>query len=333
METPDLRPLSFGELLDRIFTYYRRHFWLFVGIMALPQVCAIALNLLFLGFQRQNFGTATPQDPARTMTQLSAALTEMMISTGLVLLIYFVVYTVGLGATTCALSELHLGRSISIGGAYGKIRGKIWRLLDVVFSVMLRIVGAYLLVVVCAVLLGLIGGFVLAAVTRSKAAMDAGIVSIMGVGFLGSAVFAVMLILRYGVAVPALVLENLTARQALKRSAALTKGNLGRIFLIGVLTFLIAAAVAFIFQGPFWVASLVLGFKYPIMPMWLLAPMTISGGLGGAISSPLMVIALALLYYDTRVRKEGFDLQVLVASLDQSPSPSGPGTRTPSVDS
>ena len=34
MNTFDLRPLSVGEILDRTFTLYRRHFWLFIGIAA-----------------------------------------------------------------------------------------------------------------------------------------------------------------------------------------------------------------------------------------------------------------------------------------------------------
>ncbi len=65
-------------------------------------------------------------------------------------------------------------------------------------------------------------------------------------------------------------------------------------------------------------AALVLGFKFGVMPFWLQAPMAVTGGVGGAISGPLLVIALALLYYDTRVRKEGFDLQLMMDSLDEA---------------
>jgi hypothetical protein len=32
----DLRPLSLGEILDRTFSLYRRHFILFLGINAFP---------------------------------------------------------------------------------------------------------------------------------------------------------------------------------------------------------------------------------------------------------------------------------------------------------
>ena len=41
-----LRPLTIGELLDRTFFYYRRHFVLFVGIAALPAVLLLAFQLI-----------------------------------------------------------------------------------------------------------------------------------------------------------------------------------------------------------------------------------------------------------------------------------------------
>jgi hypothetical protein len=45
MATLDLRPLSLGELLDRTFFLYRRHFLLFVGIAAIPYFFFFVVNL------------------------------------------------------------------------------------------------------------------------------------------------------------------------------------------------------------------------------------------------------------------------------------------------
>src|ERR1700745_4230631 len=45
MTQVDLRPLTLGEILDRTFTMYRRHFPLWVGITAVPQVLALAVEL------------------------------------------------------------------------------------------------------------------------------------------------------------------------------------------------------------------------------------------------------------------------------------------------
>ena len=45
MAALDLRPLSLGELLDRTFFLYRRHFLLFVGIAAIPYSFFFVINL------------------------------------------------------------------------------------------------------------------------------------------------------------------------------------------------------------------------------------------------------------------------------------------------
>jgi len=131
--------------------------------------------------------------------------------------------------------------------------------------------------------------------------------------------------------VPALVLENLSARQALKRSAFLTRGYRGQIFLIGILMYLIALVVSVLFQGPFLAAGLLLGFRFGTMPMWLEVPYAAAAGVGGALAGPFLMIALALAYYDTRVRKEGFDLQLMMASLEPTFRAASSSSLTPPV--
>jgi len=53
--------------------------------------------------------------------------------------------------------------------------------------------------------------------------------------------------------------------------------------------------------------------------------------IAGTLIAPLAVIAMSLVYYDERVRKEAFDLQLMMESLDSAPSPvpvqSLPGTQ------
>ena len=67
MAATDLRPLSLGELLDRTFSYYRKHFLLFVGIMALPQALIVATNRILLPFRTPRFTAAPPSpEPAAT---------------------------------------------------------------------------------------------------------------------------------------------------------------------------------------------------------------------------------------------------------------------------
>ena len=46
MDATELRPLTLGELLDRTFQLYRNHFWLFVGIMAIPSAFSVPFTVL-----------------------------------------------------------------------------------------------------------------------------------------------------------------------------------------------------------------------------------------------------------------------------------------------
>ncbi len=289
MATVELRPLSFGELLDRTFSLYRKHFWVFVGIMAVPQVFIVAVTVLSPGFRTVAGASQPAGKVAATMVVGSAVAMLVMI------IVYFAVYSVALGATTFAVSSLNLGRAIGVADAYRKMRGRLKSLFNVLSSAFLRIFG-------CAITIVLVP-------------------------------LAVLLPLWYAVAVPALLLENIKPSQALKRSRALTKGQRGRIFVIWVLVMIVTWVVALILQGPFWLAAVIAVSKNTPAPPWLTLLMNISGSAAGAFTGPLLTIALVLLYYDVRVRKEGYDLQLMMAALDQTPAQPGPAAAIPPVPS
>ncbi len=287
MTTPDLRPLSLGELLDRTFNYYRRHFWVFVGIMAIPQVFLVMVGLLSEGMQSM----------ARTTQPPSAAALGTIIGFGVLMLVmvvvYYVIYTMALGAITFAVSEAYLGRAITIGGAYQKMRGQVGKVIGLGLSIALRAFGWAITIILSPL--------------------------------------AIRVFLQYALATPALLLEKISSSDARKRSRELTKGNFNRIALIGILMMIVTYAAVLIFQGPFYVPVAVLASKQVAAPYWLRALMHISGGMAGAFTAPLVMIALVFLYYDVRVRKEGYDLQVLMASLDQGPPRAGLSAATPPV--
>ena len=49
---------------------------------------------------------------------------------------------------------------------------------------------------------------------------------------------------------------------------------------------------------------------------WLNTFGAVLGTVATTVTSPLLVIGLALIYYDARIREEGFDLEVMIAALD-----------------
>jgi len=106
----------------------------------------------------------------------------------------------------------------------------------------------------------------------------------------------------------------------------LTKGRLWQIFVACLLTTIIAYIGVVVFQGPFLVASLISAARGQTAP-WLTFSMSVCGAIGGALTGPLFMIVLVLCYYDSRIRKEAFDLQYMMTSLE--PPPPTPGVVSP----
>jgi len=313
----DLRPLTLGELLDRSFSLYRRHFWLFVGIMALPSLLGLAFGLLVALFNPQpgSPGSAAPDVNAAEI--LGAVLWFAAAMIGM-LVVYFITYAVALGATTVAVSQLYMGRQTSIREAYLPLRGRVGRLALLLVLVSIRLVG---IVFLAFMMFG-----IAAALGTAGSPLLAGLVGVFG--FAGAFLLWVWTALRYAVSVPAAVLEDETASDAIRRSIELTRGSLLRVFVLLIFTMVITYAVLAMFQGPFLIAGAMAGPDSSTF-FWMNLLGTITGSIGGALTAPLMIVAFAVLYYDLRVRNEGLDLQLMLAGLE--PAGSGHAPTSPAL--
>jgi hypothetical protein len=298
----DLRPLTLGELFDRAFVLYRRHFWLFVGITAIPGVFALVVALAQQAMQNvAATNTASGVDPTEN------AVFALWLAAGVIVaaLAYAVVYTISLGATTYAVSEIYMGRTATIAEVYAKVRPRIGRLILLMLAMVLRIGG----VLVLGSFLAVFG----AGVTAIIHPIVSGIVAVLC--FLAMFAGMAVLSLRYSLAVPSMILEGLWARSSLQRSVELTRGRLGRVFLLLLCAAMVTYATALLFQGPFMFAAFAAGLETRT-GMWLNIVAAFTGTIGTTLTAPFMIIGLALLYYDARIREEGFDLELALVSLD-----------------
>jgi hypothetical protein len=304
----DLRPLTLGELLDRSFSLYRSHFRTFVAIMAVPAVLGAGFALLLELVQGRSLGPPGARPTPADVIGMIGPVLALWVG----ILFYLAVHTVAVGATTAAVSELYMGREATARAGYDRVRSRIGRLLLVLVLTSLRLGAALFGPLVFA---GAIGAVAIAATSRP--AGGAALLAILVVFCciviaLGLVVF---LTLRYCLAVPAVVIESVAAGAAIRRSIALMQGNLGRGLVIVLFGFVIAQITALILQGPFLVGAYVAG-PDTAAALSLRLMGAFAGAVGNAISTPLMSVALALLYYDARVRHEGLDLQIMLDTLD-----------------
>jgi len=294
----DLRPLTLAELLDRSFSTYKRHLWLFVGIMAVPAVVATLYAVAMQAFNNAITPDMTPE-------QVMFRVLPLMIGAVVFMIVYFTVYAFALGATTIAVGQLYKGREVTVAEAYREVRRHGGRLILLLIWGTLRVGGTWM------------GLFTLTAIGSGLLAVASRIASLIFMfgGVLVTIALGGYLAVRYGVSVSAVVLEDLSAGKALSRSVELTADHRGRVFLIILCAMMISYATAALLQGPFMLGAMIAGPGTPAA-IGLTIVGAVLGGVGGMFSGPIMIIGLAMVYYDLRIRKEALDLRMMLDSLD-----------------
>jgi len=124
-------------------------------------------------------------------------------------------------------------------------------------------------------------------------------------------VFAFM----FSFTIPEVVLGNRNAVDAMRRSWELAAYDFWKVvltlFVLSLLVGIIGAALGAPFQ---WVTMI----PVPAEKMTLLY--TFSGGMRGLVQvilQPVQIVGTILLYYDLRIRKEGFDIQLLAETVEK----------------
>jgi hypothetical protein len=295
--TEPLRPLSTGQLLDRTFALYRRNFVLFVSIAAVAPGVYLLMQALFIGTSTAVPGTARRGPTAAAGAAMFAGLLAWMLG-----------LAISHAATIQALAAVHLGRNTSFREAYASLKGRYGRIIGVFLSVAIRVFGGSALLVFVAVMVGA-GSVAGGARLGLAGGILGGIVAVLAA--VAAAMLSITLFVRYALAVQACVVENVQGREALKRSTILTKGSRSRVLTIYtlfiILIWVISAVTAIIALA---LAAVIRSAVFSTIAIQL------ANFVAGALTGPLVTIGMSLLYFDERVRKEAFDLQLMMSSLD-----------------
>jgi hypothetical protein len=296
--------MSVGEWLDATFTLYRRNFALIASISAVVQIpYALLTWLLFeltgvATFVRSPFVSLGGQSITQAQAQqlLNSYLGILAVTLGLLLLSLLIVVPLGEAATTRAVSDRYLDRPSSLLSAYRAAWGRLRALIAMILILILVYAGSLAVVILFTALLGAAGAGGLGALLAI-------------IAFIGLIPVLVMIYVRTVVAVPAIVLERVSGWGGLKRSWQLIGGRFwptfGRMLLLVLITSIISGVVSTIFQVP---GNL-------IAPNNSFVFQQVAGAIAAVFVGPITYIGVTLLYYDIRIRKEGFDIEMLARSL------------------
>lgn len=281
----DIRPMDFGEILDGALVIYRRHFGLFLQLavvtLSAPFVLLVYLGARFL----DSILSPTPN--------LEAILLAIPVG-----ILYYVASLVLTAGAIRIISDAYLGRVPSLREALSLGLSRLWGLAAVGLGK--------------GVIVGMIAlGIGLVSVVFAAAARGGGLaVALAFLGAIGAGCwFIVFVLCGYGLTTPVVVLERLpSALDSFRRSWDLTRGFKGKVLGVGTVAFLLTNTLP----------SLVLRSLGAVLTHW--APTL--GLAANALSyllplvlAPVFAAVVTLLYYDLRVRREAFDLQMLSQQL------------------
>ncbi|MGB3514302.1 MAG: hypothetical protein WBA93_34845 [Microcoleaceae cyanobacterium] len=305
-QTPTIEPLSVGNVVSAGLRIYRDHFKSYfpVAIQAtlwsfLPFLALIPVPLFFIYGQPEN----------------SAFL--LLIPIWLLLVLYCSAKSI---VNSAIIARLVFGELANqpetVREARRIIDPKMWRFLLAFFLLFLIGIGVWLgFSVAIGIIFGIIG-----LVTNSfqQNFITNAVMVLIGVVILGIFLsFIIQLFTRFLIIdMPLAVEDNVTATQTIGRSWELTKGYVGRIFLILMVGVLITIPIGIIVQI---VAAVIQGILLTIVPTESTDPSFqilsfligyIIGLLGNLLLLPFWQAIKAVVYYDLRTRREGMGLEL-----------------------
>ncbi|MYY86132.1 hypothetical protein GT044_33615, partial [Streptomyces sp. SID335] len=316
-----LRPLGVGEILDGAVSTMRAHWRTVLGISlsvaVLTEIVVVLLQGLVLN---ESVDTEALDDPSATVGELTRALSDTMLSSGVVLLVTLLGTIVATALLTMVTSRAVLGKSVTIAEAWQDSRPQLAKLFGL--TLLIPLIG------VAIVAAGTLPGLLIALAGASEAGAGLAVL-----GGLGAGVAALWIVIRLSLASPALMLEKQGIKKALTRSAKLVRGSWWRVFGIQLLAAIIANVVASIIVIPFtFIAGAVsgdgvtgfldstgeLGWTFLIVS-------GVGSVIGSMLTFPITAGVTVLLYIDQRIRREALDLELARAAGLPGHGPTPPG--------
>lgn len=316
-----LRPLSIGDIYQGAFaaikTNARTMFGFTAALLGVVLVISIATNYAIINLVLPNY--LSPSSPyAAVFTSLSGSFSQLG---GSLLQVLATVLLSGL--IVVAVSRSVLGRVASSKEVWERTKSKFLPLIGL--NIITSIISGLMMII------GIVVFFVLLASAASTAKTDREFLQDLGVSLVGllilmviSALVSSYLSIKFSVASPAMVLENLGVFAAIGRSWSLTRGNFWRLFGINILTAIITSMVAGIFggiAGALGAIFVVVGSSSPedviasLNTTYILTMVTST--IAQLLILPFTSSVNALLYIDLRMRKEGLDVELRNAVAEQ----------------
>ena len=298
MEAPQLRPLGVGDIVDRVFALYRSRPLLYLAAAAIPYLVfvlliagvTLALAASFSGLAE--FANAIALGATPNPAVFAGAIGTIFVFILFVVVAAVVILSLQTTALVHAMSARYLGRQITLGET---LRAGLRASPRVIATGLLIFVGIVLLWTVLVILMVLY--------------QQAWFVALAALGGLIGTFFILASTL---VAPVVATIESVGPIGAIRRAFSLSKGNRWRILGLQLLLLLINGVISAVVSAVF-VTTIISD------PGLRAAAQQVVNAVTTIAWAPVEWGTFAILYYDLRVRREAFDLQLAAEALPREP--------------
>ncbi|MFQ3581047.1 MAG: hypothetical protein SNJ67_04170 [Chloracidobacterium sp.] len=321
----DLEPLSTGDLIDRAVQVYRRNFAPLLYLAILP-VLASCVGTLLIAYTSTGL-----RESVATLPVIIAGLSLGYFLTYIISPLLLMLITGGLTRTVADF--VMLDTPISFRRTWRLIRSRLWALIwaQILGSVLfwmalagLVLVEFFLLWVMILVAL-LLFGYLPPMVASPLLVLL--IMVIVALGFVSYCAVVAQVAL-----IPSVVMiEGRRGWESIVRSLQLARGTIWRITQITLFDMAIASSVISAIGIPIVIYVILNGDFDDLTrtPTWFILAANLADQLGKLVTLPMSTIAYCLLYFDMRVRREGYDVELLGARLENASARGSATTQPP----
>jgi len=276
-----LQSMSIKDILTQSFQLYKNNFLKFIAIVLLLKGPYLIIIYIISKFAASSFAEAFP-----SFTNFEYIASILIVEILDLIFIPFV-SPLSVAAITVFISEKHLKNDISVAESYKRIMKRSLPLFGTVLLSGLFISSGFFLTLM----------------------LMSGSQQIALVTFLFAPVLASVLWVWYAFVPQTVVIEGEGGFGAMKRSKYLINGYFRKGFILVVLVFIISLVIT-------WIVSF--GFSRILFFMGDSSAFLVNGisNVVSVILDAFRITIIPLLYYDLRVRKEGFNLETLAKEIE-----------------
>jgi len=312
-DTFTLAPLSAGDIIDRAVRLYRRNFLALLRIVLGPSLVAYTGTVLYdIGIR--NFSLM------RGEGRIALSLLLVIGGFGLWALGTVAFYAVLGGASRSLVDHFFEGKPILARDVYRLVRQRFWSLIGMVFMVGLLLMGTFMVLYFVVAIMAIAG--VMAA--PLFAAAPNWLQAVLLIGFSGLiallALFVLLLVYSRLVFIPqVMMVEGKGVFNAISRSFTLAGHEIWRIAALLLFWIYVAWSLLSLLLVPVASVAYWMGADFNVFNQgngsWMMIAYQTLTQVSGILIAPIALLGFTLLYLDSRVRKEGFDVELLANRL------------------